>query len=496
VYFKRSFYACAAVLLLATLAQAQIFRGSISGNVYDSTGAAVPDASVQLLQSATGTTSSTVTTSAGAFVFPALMVGTYTVTVSHSGFSTQKISDVTVKVGTVTTIPVTLAVAAVTQTVEVSAMAANLETQQTALNSVVSTRAVEEIPLNGRDYTQLLQLTTGYNRAGSQNGNRGDENNWQIDGVDNNDFWHNAMAFNQGSISGVAGVLVPIDSIEEFNQQSVGGADFGRNPGSVVNVVMKAGTNQIHGSAYYFNRNEALAATSPFTPPGANNMLRNYNLGGSLGGPIKKDKLFLFLGFEKQKLITPNAILATVPSQAWVNDVSAKMAAAPYNISLNPTMITLLHTAWPWSEIQGVPATSGNFSSGDNNVEGSNNFVGRIDTNINAKNRVFVRGIIGTGDATAYAGDVFGEYFQAVPSRQQNWAAVWTSSFTNRLVNQLLFGYNYFLQNFNDASHSLDPNALGFHTGAIPTGTPSIGISYFNSGGVGATPNLGRTDRT
>jgi hypothetical protein len=120
------------------------------------------------------------------------MVGVYTATVNHSGFATQKIDNVTVEVGKATNIPVTLAVATVTQTVEVSATAASLETQQTALNSVVSTRAVEEIPLNGRDYTQLLQLTTGYNRAGSQNGNRGNENNWQLDGVDNNDLWGGA----------------------------------------------------------------------------------------------------------------------------------------------------------------------------------------------------------------------------------------------------------------------------------------------------------------
>ena len=204
-----------------------------------------------------------------------------------------------VEVGKATNIPITLTVAAVTEKVEVSATAASLETQQTALNSVVNTQAVQEIPLNGRDYTQLLQLTTGYNRAGSQNGNRGDENNWQLDGVDNNDMWHNAMAFNQGSISGVAGVLVPIDAIDQFTQQSVGGADFGRNPGSVVDVVIKSGGNQIHGSAYYFNRNEAFAAINPFSPPGANPELRNYNAGGSIGGRDQEGQGIPVFGLRK-----------------------------------------------------------------------------------------------------------------------------------------------------------------------------------------------------
>ncbi len=493
---KSSYYACAAVLLLASLAQAQIFRGSIAGSVYDSTGAAVPGVTIQLLENSTGTTSSTVSTSAGTFVFPDLMVGTYTITVTQAGFATQKLDNVTVEVGKATNIPITLTLATVTQNVEVSATAASLETQQTSLNSVVNTTAVTEIPLNGRDYTQLLQLTTGYNRAGSQNGNRGDENNWQLDGVDNNDLWGGgANAFNQGSISGVAGVLVPIDAIDQFTQQSVGGADFGRNPGSVVDVVIKSGGNQIHGSAYYFNRNEAFAATSPFAAPGSNPMLRNYNAGGSVGGAIKKDKAFLFLAFEKMKLQTPNNILASAPSQAWVTDVSAKMAT--YGVQPNSAMINYLHGAWPWSTIQGLPAASANYVSNDNNLEGSNNFVGRIDYNVTPKNRFFVRSIVGTGDATAYSGVVYGQYFQAVPSRQENHAAVLTSTLTNRLVNQALFGYNYFLQNFDDANHGAHPCAdWGFCTGGTAEGTPISTITGFNYGGVGSTPEPGRTDIT
>jgi hypothetical protein len=490
---KFSFFAFAAVLLLASLAQAQIFRGSISGSVYDSTGAAVPGVTIQLLENSTGTTSSTTSTSAGTFTFPDLMVGAYTITVTQAGFATQKINNVMVEVGKATNIPITLTVAAVTEKVEVSATAATLETQQTALNSVVNTQAVQEIPLNGRDYTQLLMLTTGFNRASSQNGNRSDENNWQLDGADNNDMWHNAQAFNQGSISGVAGVLVPIDSIDQFTQQSVGGADFGRNPGSVVDVVIKAGGNQIHGSAYYFNRNEAFAITNPFSAPGSNPMLRNYNTGGSIGGPIKKDKVFLFLGFEKQLLKTPNNIIATVPSQAWIDQVKPLMAK--YGVSPNPVMLNFLYDAYPWSQISGAPAVTANYVSNSVNNEGSNNWVGRIDYNFNDRNRFFLRSIVGDGDADAYDGSVFGAYYQAVPSRQENHALVWTSTITNRLVNQLLLGYNFFLQNFDDANHSLDPNSFGMITNGTP-GTPATSITGFTYAGAGVTPDLGRTDRT
>src|SRR5207248_1324750 len=114
-----------------------------------------------------------------------------------------------------------------------------------------------------------------------------------------------------------------IDSIEEFNQQSVGGADFGRNPGSMVNVAIKSGSNDFHGSLYYFNRNDAFAKPSPFGDYGK---LRNHNFGGSIGGPIWKDKAFFFFNFEAQRFIAGNSIRATVPSDAWVSQAEALMA--------------------------------------------------------------------------------------------------------------------------------------------------------------------------
>jgi len=265
----RSSFLLSIVLLFAASVLAQTSRGTISGTVYDQSGAIVTDATVKVDQANTGFTRSTASTSAGLFSFSDLPSGVYTVTVTHAGFATQRIQQLNVEVGKTTSLPVTLSVASATQTVEIVAAGAAIETNQSALNSVVSSREIEAAPLNGRDYRQLLQLTPGYNIQSSQNGNRANQNNWQIDGVDNNDFWHNSEAVNQGSISGLAGVLLPLDSIDEFNQQSVGGADYGRNPGSMVNVVIKSGTNAWHGSAYYYHRNDAVAKPNPFNPPDA-----------------------------------------------------------------------------------------------------------------------------------------------------------------------------------------------------------------------------------
>jgi len=480
------------LLLFVSGALGQTSRGGIAGTVADKSGAVVPDAAVEIEQKGTGLKLSTSTTGAGVFSFPDLPVGFYNVTITHSGLQTQKITDLEVQVGRISSVTVTLEVAQQSQTVEVQAAAATIETTQSALNAVVSTRAIQELPLNGRDFRQLLELTPGFNSQFSMNGNRPNQNNWQIDGVDNNDFWHNSEAVNQGSISGIAGVLLPIDSIEEFNQQSVGGADFGRNPGSMVNVAIKSGSNDFHGSLYYFNRNDAFAKPSPFGDYGK---LRNHNFGGSIGGPIWKDKAFFFFNFEAQRFIAGNSIRATVPSDAWVSQAEALMAAK--GVSPNPVMVSLLSTLWP-SAIKNAPATTNNFFSTANNNYRSNNGVARIDYNFNAKERLFVRGFVGTGDAVAYAGSVYQDYFQAVPSRQQNWAAVLNSSLGRRFFNQFLFGVNYFLQNFNDTSHNQDVVALGFNTGATSAdrGSPNMELDGFNNGGVGETPNLGRTDTT
>ena len=498
MWCNRSLYALAiavCLLVVPEVALAQTNRGTIAGSVADPNGAAIPDATVKLEQKTTGLTQTVTTSTSGDFNFPDLAAGQYTVTVSHAGFQTQQFADVEVDVAKTTSLAVTMKVAQQTQVVEVTGTAPLLETSESAQNAVVATRAVQEIPLNARDYRQLLSLTPGFNSAFSQNGNRSNQNNWQLDGVDNNDFWHNSEAINQGSISGVAGVLLPIDAIAEFNQQSVGGADYGRNPGSMVNVVIKSGTNDIHGSAYYFHRNDAVAAAQPFNTPGTPSELRNHNFGASLGGPIFKDKAFLFLSYEGQRFIAGQSNAATAPSDAWV--AKAETVMTQYGVVPSPVMANLLASLWP-NTIRSAPATPANFVSGDNNVYLSNNFVGRIDYNISDRNRFFIRSIIGTGDATAFAGSVYKEYFQAVPSRQQNWAAVWTSSFTPRMVNQVLFGVNYFLQEFDDLAHGQDPPALGFNTGvtSFNFGAPNMEIAGFGGGGVGETPNLGRTDTT
>src|SRR5262249_14176848 len=267
-------------------------------------------------------------------------------------------------------------------TVEVTSTVVGLETDSTALNAVIPNRAVQDVPLNGRDFIQLVRLAPGVNGAGSLNGGRIDQKNWQIDGADNNVLRHNSVSVNQGGVSGVAGKLLPIDAIDQFSVQSHGNAETGRNAGSI-NMVIKSGTNDLHGTLYYFNRNDALAAKTPFAPAGsATPKLKNNQFGGSVGGPVIKDKLFYFLTYERQKFIIGNQTGATEPSTAWVNLATGVLNR--FGVPLNSASTNVL-SFWPARGRTG-PATSPNFFSTDDSDNYSDNAIGKIDYSFNNRN--------------------------------------------------------------------------------------------------------------
>ena len=251
----------------------------------------------------------------GDFSIVELPTGKYTITITHPGFEAKKVDNIEVVVSRTTNLTLTLGVASQTSLVEVNAQAVTLETSSTALTGIVDTRTVKDLPLNGRDFRQMLKLSPGVNAANnSVNGMRTSGNNYQIDGADNNDAFHNTSAVNQGGVSGIAGTLLPIEAIDQFSIQSNAGADVGRNGGASVNLVIKSGANDLHGSLYYFNRNEALASPSPVQPIGAKaRAIRNHQYGVAVGGPIVKNRTFFFVTGEGQVANAANSTLTTVP---------------------------------------------------------------------------------------------------------------------------------------------------------------------------------------
>src|ERR1700674_5646104 len=328
---KRLVLAILIVLSLAVAADAQTFRGAINGTVTDPSGAVVPNAAVKATESATGIDHNTVTTSDGAFSFQDIPLGFYKVSVTAPGFPVYTVDKVEVTAGTIYTLPVKLSLQQQATTVEVSAAALTLDTTTQTQNMTIASDVVQDVPLNGRDFTQLVATAPGYGGYsvggfGSLNGTRPNQINWQINGVDNNDFWHNIPAINQGGVSGIAGTVLPIDATEEFSVQTSSGPEGGRNAGGSANIVLKSGTNDIHGTLYYYNRNEYFAEPSPFFVPAPGTKApreRNENYGFSAGGPIIKNKTFAFVTYEKNDFVFGLSGIATEPSDAWVNQALA-----------------------------------------------------------------------------------------------------------------------------------------------------------------------------
>ena len=495
--FPRHLYLYLLMIALAMtqFVSAQTFRGGIAGSVVDSTGAVVPNAKIVLLGTDTGYTRETVSTSSGAYSFQDLPLGNYSVTITAPGFSQKKIDGIAVRPGQVYALDITVSVATNNEQIEVNASAVALDTVSSTNNAVVNDKAVANIPLNGRDFTQLIKITPGFNGAGSLNGARTNQNNWQIDGADNNDLFHNSEGANQGGVSGVAGVTLPIDAIDQFSVQSQANAEVGRNAGGLINMVIKSGTNHIHGTAYYYLRNEFFAAKSPILSTTTRKPeIRNNQFGGSLGGPIMHDKLFLFVNYERQKYIIGAQSSATEPTAAWVAQATALLTE--HDIPVSPTSLNVL-SLWPQGNKPSGGATLNNFFDTRPQTGYSDNTVGKLDWNLTPRQTLSVRAFIGTGRQLGNAGVNIWDYYQVAPNHVHNYAITHNWAKTDHVSNQLLAAVNYFGQTFNDNIHDQNIPALGLNTGVTnPSlfGAPTITITSFDQ--VGVTPPLGRQDYT
>ncbi|HTA42691.1 MAG TPA: TonB-dependent receptor [Bryobacteraceae bacterium] len=486
------------LVLFSVAGYCQTFRGGIAGTVTDPSGAVIPGAVVKATNTGTTLSNQTLSSSAGEFSFQDLPLGDYTITVVQSGFEPLKINGVRVSGGAIYNLPIKLNVAQTTSTVEVSAAAVSVETTTVAQTNDLPEETVQDLPVNGRNFTQMIALSAGfagYGGSGAFNGSRSGQVNQQIDGIDNNDAANNSSAANQGGIQSIPGVLFPLDAIEEFSVQSQGGAETGRSPGAVVNLIVKSGTNQVHGTAYYYNRNEALAANSPFAAPGSpKSEIRNQNFGGSVGGPIIKDKTFLFLTYEEQKFIIGEATYATEPSYAY--QAAAKQLLAQSGVPVNPVAQNLLNTLWPSYLLNG-PAAANNYYATTPETGYSHNGLAKLDHSINDSNRLSFRWYAGQGSQTAPLSSFIPWYYQVGPMHVENYSAVLNSTVSPSITNQVLAGVNYFHQAFSDANSSFDPAASGFVTGITGPflgGAPNLNINGFDQ--TGLSPISGRQDYT
>src|SRR5258706_10205089 len=345
------------VLLAAVSLSAQTFRGTILGTVTDPSGAVVAGAKVTAKNVATGLARTTETGADGSYALPELQIGIYAGTVTLTGFQTSVTTGVTVDVAGERRVDVALKTGAVSKKVEVSADTLPLvETTTNTLGGVLTAQTVENMPVNGRDYTKLIYMNPG--GAGSpdqisdspgsfgefsMNGARGRSNNYLLDGTDMNDGYRNDPAINQGGVFATPSAILPIDAVSDMAVLSNFQPEYGRNGGAVVNIVTRSGTNQFHGSVFEYFRNNALDARNFFnTSDQPKAPFHNNQFGGSLGGPIVKDKTFFFLDYEGQQERVGVVTLACVPEPARIAFDVATNGAPPSVIAA-----LLARNLWP-----------------------------------------------------------------------------------------------------------------------------------------------------
>ena len=322
--------ACATLLMMLAAAPgwAQTFRGTIQGTVTDSSGAALVGATVTIRNVETGIDRITQTSTDGTYLVPELQIGTYTVSVSMNGFQKAVTTGVVVDVASEKRIDAVLKPGQVNQQIVVAGEdLPQVDSTNDTLGGTLTQNTVKDLPVNGRDYTKLIYLTPGVAGSPDQisdspgsygtfsmNGARGRSNNFLLDGTDMNDGYRNDPAINEAGVFGTPATILPIDAVSELKVLSNFQAEYGRNAGAVINIVTKSGQNQFHGDFFDYFRNNALDARNYFNPVGTTQApFHNNQFGGSIGGPIIKDKAFFFFDYEGQQERVGTVSVACVP---------------------------------------------------------------------------------------------------------------------------------------------------------------------------------------
>jgi hypothetical protein len=311
------------LLLQSRYAFGQVDEGTITGTVQDTTGAVVPNALVTLLNTDQGTTVQTKTNNSGGYTFSPVKIGHYSVTATAKGFAKTTQQNVTVNVAQSLLVNIQLKPGAASETVEVTTAPPLMQTEEASVGQVITQESVNNLPLNGRNFTFLAQLGAGTQTpqadtrgnaasgAFSANGLRPAQNNYLLDGIDNNS---NAVDFLNGTNFVI---LPPVDAIQEFKVQTADfSAELGRAAGAVLNATIKSGTNSLHGAAWEFFRNDKLDAADFFENNNGvkKGELRMNQFGVSGGGPIIKNKLFFFGDYEGLRRVQGTSSTNTVPT--------------------------------------------------------------------------------------------------------------------------------------------------------------------------------------
>ncbi len=491
------FFALVFILTTTVLCSAQS-NGSIKGTVTDPQGAAVSGANIEVVNSTTGEKRSVTTGDDGSYSVPNLSIGIYKVTADATGFSQAAVEGVKVTVAFTTDVPIALAVGGATGNVTVTAVDAQvqLNTTDQQLSTLLDNKKIIDLPLLSRDPSALILLSPGTVQSNSGlggfsvNGQRERNNNFLVDGIDNND----------ADVPGIpGGIATPnIDATQEFRViTSNFNAEFGRNTGAVISIATKNGTNDFHGNAYIYYRSDAFNARNFFNVSGKPDPQQRRQFGGSIGGPIVRDKAFFFVNYEGDRFDQGFTITRTVPtSRARLGlfdfggalgtiDARGPSANNPNHFPVRAQMTTLLNTLYPLPNTPGpVPGIFDNFRFGSQTNDKSNSIATRVDYRVNEKNNLTGSFNMSKGDFE-FCCESFPGVDDSIKSPQKTYliALNLITTFSPTVINELRIGANRSELFFNGEG---DPGVGTSLVDAIKASFTAQGASFPATGFGGA----------
>ena len=499
------------LILSGLVVSAQVTTATISGIVQDPSGSVVPGVTIKVRNVDTGSSRTLTSDVGGRYIAPDLTVGNYEVQAQQSGFQTEVRSGITLTVGGQSIVNLALKVGQISDKVTITAEAPLVESNTSTLSSLVDARTIRDLPLNGRSYTQLALLQPGVVSLGagqsapafdygtgnrfSVTGSRAYSNSYMLDGTDINDHAN-------ATPGGAAGTNLGVDGIQEFKIiTNVSSAEYGRSSGGVISAITRSGTNTFHGSAFEFLRNSALDSPDYFDDGGVVPAFKRNQFGGSLGGPIRKDKTFFFGTYEglrqSQGVSASTSVVPTAAAKKGILPRSAvPLAYAPScaataltcTLPVNAAVIPYLNL---YPEPNGPDFGDGTaqYTSAPTQVTNENYFMGRIDHQFSEKMRVFGRY---SYDKDTNIVPSFGglPVFQESDVARRQYVTFQISNILRpTLINSLRFAYNRSYQVFDDVPQTAaaaDPK-LAFLPGKT-MGTIFLGSSAGIGGARALTP--------
>jgi Carboxypeptidase regulatory-like domain/TonB dependent receptor-like, beta-barrel len=504
-----------ALLLLAPPTRGQAIYGEVTGTVTDPTGAALPKAAVTAVCSTTQQSRKVVTGPAGTYRLSSLPPCTYKLSVSATGFKTA-VSAAYVEVGITIKQDFTLQVGQRAETVTVEA-ATPLVDYSAGVNNEVDTKSILDLPTEGRDFKSILALTPGVQRTPgggfldvSISGQRTTTNNYMIDGMPNNDRFYGSEVVGQPGVLGIPASVLGNDSISEYTVQELPTAENGVKGGAAINVTLKSGTNDFHGDAFYFGDYDWLNAKNFFSS--TTTPYHNHNYGGTIGGPIIKNRTFFFASFEGQrnKALEPYAV--TVPTQGDVNAAQAMINDPTINVNALPINSAGQALLKYYPIDPSLTPGGSTLTVALPNTDTMSSFIIKIDHKMNEKMSFSARYLFADSLQSAPLGGytlppapgsgLAPDAFNSVaPTRTQLAGASWTYTISPNKILDVRFNWSRYSQILGP-NNKVDPLSLGIDTGPLNPadfGVPPVyasSVTAANPGGIVGYPLSTRPTQT